>query len=64
MFNLRKKIFIETDVLDFAIGACLTQEINGIRHLIAYFLRKMSPIEQNYEIYDKELLAIVVALRY
>jgi hypothetical protein len=29
---------------------------------IAYYSRKMSPVEQNYDIYDKELLAVVNAL--
>ena len=64
MFDPKKTVIIETDASDFAIGACLTQEENGNRHPIAYFSRKMSPAEQNYEIYDKELLAIVAALRH
>lgn len=64
MFDPKKPIQIETDASDRAIGACLTQLINGNRHPIAYFSRKMSPAEQNYEIYDKELLAIVAALRH
>ena len=64
MFDPKKKVIIETDASDFAIRACLTQETQGNRHPIAYFLRKMSLAEQNYEIYDKELLAIVAALRY
>ena len=64
MFDPKKRVIIETDASDFAIGACLTQEANGDRHPIVYFLRKMLLAEQNYEIYDKELLAIVAALRY
>ena len=31
-------------------------------HLVAFFSRKLTPAECNYEIYDKELLAIVNAL--
>ena len=64
MFDPKKKVIIETNASDFAIGACLTQEANGNRNPIAYFLRKMLPAEQNYEIYNKELLAIVAVLRY
>ena len=64
MFDPKKKVIIETDASDFAIGACLTQETQGNCHPIAYFSRKMSLAEQNYEIYDKELLAIVAALRH
>jgi hypothetical protein len=64
MFDPKKKVIIETDASDYAIGACLTQEFNGKRQPIAYFSRKMLLAEQNYEIYDKELLAIVAALRY
>ena len=29
---------------------------------MVYILRKLSPVEQNYDIYNKELLAIVAAL--
>ena len=58
------RILIETDASDYAIGACLTQEKNGDRQPIAYFSRKMSPAEQNYDIYDKERRAIVAALHY
>ena len=64
MFDPKQEVIIETDALDFAIGACLIQEYNRNRYPIAYFLRKMSLAEQNYEIYDKELLAIVAALRH
>ena len=62
MFNLGKLVYIETDASDRAIGACLTQDHEGKRHPVAYYSRKMTPAEQNYDIHDKELLAIVVAL--
>jgi hypothetical protein len=47
----------------YAIGAVLSQEQEGQWHPIAFLSRTMTPAEQNYEIYDKELLAIVWALK-
>ena len=32
---------------------------NGILHLVTFFSKKHSPAECNYEIYDKELMAII-----
>jgi hypothetical protein len=31
---------------------------------VAYYSRKMTPAEQNYDIHNKELLAIVAALQH
>ena len=62
MFDTKKPLRIESDVLDLAISTCLIQEHEGKQHPVAYMLRKLSPAEQNYDIYDKELLAIVAAL--
>jgi hypothetical protein len=31
----------------------------GILHQVAFFSRKLSPAEVNYDIYDKELMAVV-----
>lgn len=64
IFDVKLPIQIETDASDLAIGACLTQEFEGKRHPLAYYSRKMTPAEQNYDIHDKELLAIVVSLQH
>ena len=64
IFDTTKLVWIETDASDFAIGAYLTQEHEGQKHLVAYYLRQMSLAEQNYDIHDKELLAIVASLRH
>jgi len=53
---------IKIDALDLAIRACLCQLKDGKWHPIAYYSRKMLAAEQNYDIHDKELLAIVCAL--
>jgi hypothetical protein len=62
-FDPQKKIVLETDSSDFAIGACLNQpDETGKMRPIAYYSRKLSPAELNYDIHDKELLAIVAAM--
>jgi len=55
---------IETDASDLVIGACLCQQKDGKWHPVAYYSRKMSPAEQNYDIHDKELLAVVCSLQH
>ena len=56
------KFRVETDALGHTIGGVLSQEQDGKWKPIAFLSRTMQPVEQNYEIYDKELLAIVEAL--
>ena len=54
---------IKTDASKYATGAVLTQsDSNGDRHPISFISKTFSPAEQNYEIYDRELLAIIWAL--
>jgi len=53
---------VETDVSGHAIGGVLFQEQEGKWRPIAFLSRTMQPVERNYEIYDKELLAIMEAL--
>jgi hypothetical protein len=61
-FDEGKEIIIETDASDFVVAAILSQrDSEGVLHPIAYFSKKMSVEECNYEIYDKELLAIIRA---
>ncbi|KAJ1581202.1 hypothetical protein NDA11_007368 [Ustilago hordei] len=53
---------LETDASDFAIAGVLKQEHEGHWHPMAFYSRKMSSAEKNYEIHDKELLAVVTCL--
>ncbi|SPC65785.1 related to pol protein [Ustilago sp. UG-2017b] len=53
---------LETDASDFAIAGVLKQEHEGRWHPVAFYSRKMSSAEKNYEIHDKELLAVVSCL--
>ena len=51
---------METHSSDYVNAGVLSQpDNNSILHLVAYFSKRMSPAECNYEIYDKELLAII-----
>jgi len=55
---------IEADSSDFASGAVLSQQLPGEEkwHLVAFYSKSLSPVEQNYEIHDKEMLAIICVL--
>jgi len=55
---------IEADSSDFATGAVLSQlsAEDEKWHLVAYYSKSLSETERNYEIHDKEMLAIIRAL--
>ncbi|SOV09593.1 uncharacterized protein UDID_19021 [Ustilago sp. UG-2017a] len=53
---------LETDASDFAIAGVLKQEHEECWHPVVFYSRKMSSAERNYEIHDKELLAVVACL--
>ncbi|SOV02161.1 uncharacterized protein UDID_18978 [Ustilago sp. UG-2017a] len=53
---------LETDASDFAIAGVLKQEHEERWHPVAFYSKKMSSAERNYEIHDKELLAVVACL--
>ncbi|KAH9269921.1 hypothetical protein BASA83_008078 [Batrachochytrium salamandrivorans] len=59
-----QEFLVEVDASDFAVAGVLSQ-YNNQRDLqpVAFFSRQMVPAERNYEIYDKELLAIAVCLK-
>ena len=63
MPDYTKPFQIECDASKYATGAVLTQlDSNGDRHPCAFISKTFSPTEQNYEIYDRELMAIIQAL--
>ena len=55
---------VEADSSDFATSAVLSQQNSEDDkwHPIAFLSKSLSPVERNYEIHDKEMLAIVRAL--
>ena len=60
-----KPFTLITDASDYATGAILEQEdAFGRSHPVAYFSKSLQPTERNYEIHDKELLAIIQSLKH
>jgi hypothetical protein len=55
---------IEADSSDFATGAVLSQQSPSDEkwHPVAFLSKSLSPVERNYEIHDKEMLAIIRAM--
>lgn len=55
---------LSTDASDFAISGVLQQpDDEGSLHPVAYYSRKLTPSEINYDVYDKELLAVIDSFR-
>lgn len=63
-FDPSRPLVLETDASDYAVAGILSQVFeDGVLYAIAFFSRKMTPAELNYEIHDKEMLAIVSAFK-
>ena len=54
---------IKIDVSDFVLGIYLVQKYPDKWHLVIYYSCKITPLELNYNIYNKELLNIVAVLK-
>jgi hypothetical protein len=60
MYDLKRETRVETDALDYALGAVLSQQcLDKKWRLVFYYLRKFSGAELNYDVHDKELMGIV-----
>jgi hypothetical protein len=57
-YNPTLPIIVEMDASDFAIGAVLLQKEDRVQS-VAFYFRKMTATELKYNIYNKEILAIV-----
>ncbi|SLM40157.1 retrotransposon nucleocapsid protein [Lasallia pustulata] len=61
-FDPTKEIIVEIDASDWVSARILSQySVDNIFHPVAFFSKKHSAQEVNYNIYDKELLAIICA---
>jgi len=57
-------IKIEINILDYILGVCLLQKhIDRVWYLVIYYNRKLILLELNYDIYNKELLVIVITFK-
>ena len=62
-FDPDRETVVETDSSGYVVGGLLSQyDDDGVLRPCAYFSKRNTPAECNYEIYDKELLAIVRCL--
>jgi len=65
MPKLDQPFELEVDASNYAIGATLNQKDERNQwHPVAYYSTTLSETERNYDIYDKELLAVVKSLRH
>ena len=62
--DLSAPFAVATDASKHASGAILLQtDSNGDWHPCSYLSQSFSPAERNYDIYDRELLAVICALK-
>ena len=61
--DIDKKIRIEVDVSDYAMGSVLSMECeDGLWRPVAFLSKSLNETERNYEIYNKEMLAVMRGL--
>jgi len=62
-FDYDRETILETDSSGWSVGGVLMQvDEEGVLRPCAFFSKKNNPAECNYEIYDKEMLAIIRCL--
>ena len=74
--NFNKKFFLQTNTSKYGMGAILSQEgdstptfnpskrLKPKLHPIAYYSATFIPAKRNYDIYERELLAMMKSLAY
>jgi len=63
-YDPEKPALLETDASDFAIAGILSQKfMDGKIHPVRFVSRKLTPAELNYDVYDKEMPAVVFSVR-
>jgi hypothetical protein len=72
--NFEKKFYLQMDALAYGVGTILLQkgEITEslakfkkpVTHPVTFFSATFTPTEQNYDIYERELLAVIKALSH
>jgi hypothetical protein len=63
-YNEERQVVLETDASSGVIGAVMSQVgDNGKLHPVAFMSKSLTPAERNYDVHDRELLAIVYCSR-
>ena len=73
--DIDKQFTLHVDASAYSVGAILLQKGNYttktlaqhhklVLHLVAYYSATFTPTEQNYDIYKRELLAVMKALAH
>ncbi len=64
LLNERQPFRVKSDSSDFVLGGVLQQlsEEDGKWHPVVFLSKSLSLVEQNYEVHDKELLAVMRSL--
>ena len=69
--DYNKPFFLATDASSYGVGAVLSQEgetnprtLKIMRHPIAYYSATFTETERNYDIFERELLALMKALHH
>jgi hypothetical protein len=59
-----KTFYLQTDASSTGAEVVLTQKVKGSKKckLVVYFLCTFSPAKSNYDIYEKEFLAVIKAI--
>ena len=61
--DIDKKMRMEVDASDYAMGGVLLMECgDGLWKPVAFLSKSLNETERNYEIHDKEMLAIIRGL--
>lgn len=64
LFNFKENCIVEVNTFNYIFTEVLSQkDSKDCLHLIAYFFKKDSLVECNYKIYNKKLLAVILAFQ-
>ena len=58
------QISVTKDASDQAVGAVLEHYVQGVWQPLAFFSKRLRPLEQKYSTFDRELLGLYLAIRH